>query len=156
LGERLVPKACFKVEDLLFDFDSSFVRPEIEAHLPRLAQLRTENKVGDVFPPMSIFGHGDPVGNDDYNKRLSGRRAQAIYAMLVRDAALWEALFSKPAGGDNWGRASIVTMLDALGHAVESEKHSEAVKLFQSEQGLVVDGVAGPKTRKALFRAYMD
>ena len=31
IGERLVPKACFKVEDLLFDFDSSFVRPEIGA-----------------------------------------------------------------------------------------------------------------------------
>ena len=35
LGERLVPKACFKVEDLLFDFDSSFVKAEIETHLPR-------------------------------------------------------------------------------------------------------------------------
>ena len=29
LGERLVPKGCFKIEDLLFDFDSSFVRPDI-------------------------------------------------------------------------------------------------------------------------------
>ena len=45
LGERLVPKACFKVEDLLFDFDSSFVRPDIASHLPRLAQLRKENTV---------------------------------------------------------------------------------------------------------------
>src|SRR5687767_3140290 len=73
IGERLVPKACFKIEDLLFDFDSSFVKPEIGLHLPRLAQLRTENTVGTLRPPLSIFGHADPVGDDDHNKKLSGR-----------------------------------------------------------------------------------
>ena len=65
LGERLVPKACFKVEDLLFDFGSSFIRPELKNHLPKLVQLRNDNKVGDVFPPLSVFGHADPVGDVD-------------------------------------------------------------------------------------------
>src|SRR5262245_48569900 len=78
LGERLVPKGCFKVEDLLFDFGSSFIRPEMAGHLPKLAQLRSENKVADpstggaLLPPLSIFGHADPVGDVDLNKVLSG------------------------------------------------------------------------------------
>jgi outer membrane protein OmpA-like peptidoglycan-associated protein len=156
LGERLIPKGCFRLEDVLFEFDSSFVRPDVKAAMPELRDLRERHKQGDVFPPLSIFGHGDPVGNEDYNKRLSGRRAQAIYGMLIRDEALWEDLFSHPAGGDDWGNPAVVTMLDALGHAAESGKQADSVRSFQSEQGLTVDGIAGPKTRKALFRAYMD
>ena len=30
---------------------------------------------------LSVFGHADPTGNDDYNKALSGRRAAAIRTM---------------------------------------------------------------------------
>src|SRR5262249_20131231 len=120
LGERLVPKGCFKVEDLLFDFDSSFIRPEIGTHMPKLVQLRNDNKVqdpstgADIFPPLSIFGHADPVGNDDFNKTLSGRRATAFYAMLVRDTDAWEKLFGNPVGGDDWGVRSIQTMLSTV------------------------------------------
>ena len=161
IGERLVPKACFKVEDLLFDFDSSFVRPEIGAHLPQLSQLRNDNKVQDLFPPLSIFGHADPVGNDDNNKKLSGRRATAIYAMLVRDVDLWEKLFTNPLGNDKWGTRSVQTMLSTVQDAIaiDGEVGDEtrgAIRKFQTAQGLSVDGSAGPNTRKALYRAYMD
>jgi hypothetical protein len=162
VGERLVPKGCFKVEDLLFDFDSSFVRPEIGAELPQLAKLRNDNKVGDLLPPLSIFGHADPVGDDDINKRLSGRRAIAMYAMLVRDVDLWEELFSNPAGNDNWGTRAVQTMLSTVQAPIAvdgkgGEETKQAVKSFQTAKGLTpVDGVAGVNTRKALFRAYMD
>ena len=161
IGERLVPKACFKVEDLLFDFDSSFVRPEIGAHLPQLSQLRNDNKVQDLFPPLSIFGHADPVGNDDNNKKLSGRRATAIYAMLVRDVDLWEKLFTNPLGNDKWGTRAVQTMLSTVQDAIaiDGEVGDEtrgAIRKFQTAQGLSVDGSAGPNTRKALYRAYMD
>ena len=167
IGERLVPKGCFKVEDLLFDFGSSFVRPEIAVHLPKLAQLRADNKVqdpatgADIFPPLSVFGHADPVGNDDFNKQLSGRRATAIYAMLVRDVDLWEQLFSNPFGDDNWGTRSVQTMLSTVQqpivvNGVVGDETRSAIRDFQTAKGLSIDGKAGPATRKVLFRAYMD
>jgi hypothetical protein len=167
IGERLVPKGCFKVEDVLFDFGSSFVRPEIGAHLPKLAQLRTDNKIqdpttgADIFPPLSVFGHADPVGPDDFNKQLSGRRATAIYAMLVRDTDLWERLFSNPLEHDNWGTRSVQTMLSTVQKPIEVNgvaggETREAIRTFQSSNGLGVDGIAGRQTRKVLFRAYMD
>jgi hypothetical protein len=166
LGERLVPKACFKVEDLLFDFASSFIRPDMKEHLPELARLRDEHKIqdlggGDIFPPLSIFGHADPVGTDDFNKVLSGRRATAFYAMLVRDTAMWETLFSSPVQDDKWGTRSIQTMLSTVQEPISvdgiaGDETSGAVRDFQSANGLKPDGDAGPLTRKALFEAYME
>ncbi len=167
LGERLVPKACFKVEDLLFDFASSFIRPDMKDHLPELAGLRNEHKIqdpgggGDIFPPLSIFGHADPVGTDDFNKVLSGRRATAFYAMLVRDTDMWETLFSSPVQDDKWGTRSIQTMLSTVQEPISidgiaGDETAGAVRDFQSANGLKADGDAGPVTRKALFKAYMD
>src|SRR5678816_102028 len=101
----LTPIACWSVGDVRFEFDSSFVKPEAEEEIAELHALREAHKrelatgsAGppvEAYPPLSIFGHGDPVGNDDYNKQLSGRRATAIYALLVRDVGLWEQLYSQ-------------------------------------------------------------
>jgi outer membrane protein OmpA-like peptidoglycan-associated protein len=83
---RLLPIACFRVDDVRFSFDSSFPatdptdpKKDIRAELEIFVQLQKD------FPesPLSIFGHADPVGNDDYNKQLSGRRSTVIYALLI-------------------------------------------------------------------------
>ena len=102
LRPKLVPLACWKVEDVRFEFDSSFPRPEIGQELPALGSLIDEHTVDGVKPPLSLFGHADPVGDEEYNKTLSGRRAKAVYALLTRDVEMWEKLYTQPTGGDNW------------------------------------------------------
>jgi outer membrane protein OmpA-like peptidoglycan-associated protein len=102
LRPRLVPLACWKVEDVRFEFDSSFPRPEIGQELPALGALIDQHTVDGVKPPVSLFGHADPVGDEEYNKKLSGRRAKAMYALLCRDVDKWEELYTQPLGGDNW------------------------------------------------------
>ena len=124
---RLIPIGCFSVEDASFKFDSSFVLPEFQTEINSFVDLREKNPEKIKGAPISIFGHADPSfqGNfelsapthqagDDYNKVLSGRRAIAIYALLVRDAAIWNNLFTDHFGGDVWGEDSIRTMLDAV------------------------------------------
>jgi outer membrane protein OmpA-like peptidoglycan-associated protein len=79
----IIPVACWRLEDVRFEFDSSFVVPEIEPELKILALLvkdhpPTSKSEGKPGFPLSVFGHADPTGNDDYNKQLSGRRATAI------------------------------------------------------------------------------
>ena len=106
---RLIPLACWRVDDLRFRFDSSVVLPGIQSEVKRLADMLQSERFKDC--PISIFGHADPVGNDDYNKVLSGRRAAAIFGLLVRDANLWERLFSNPSGGDVWGEDALAIML---------------------------------------------
>ena len=166
LGERLAPQGCFRLDDMRFEFDSSFVKPEVADEMPFLADLIEKHTMnaqqGRIKPPLSIFGHADPIGEDDYNKRLSGRRAAAVYAMLVRDVDMWEDLYSHSAGGDNWGVRSTQTILAALGYdtgpidGVAGEKTKNATRAFQTDNGLQVDGIAGPVTRKTLYLAYMD
>src|SRR5215472_10117286 len=65
----LIPIACVRVEDIRFAFDSSFVGPNIGPEMSSLASLRDSQKLDGpviVFPRASIFGHADPVGDDDY------------------------------------------------------------------------------------------
>jgi hypothetical protein len=121
---RLLPIACFRIDDVRFKFDSSFVLPGTQTEMTAFSELRkADPRVKGA--PISIFGHADPSfqGNfdpdsstaqsgDDYNKTLSGRRAIAIYAMLTRDASFWNTLFSSHLGADVWGEDSIRIMLE--------------------------------------------
>src|SRR6516162_8341827 len=54
---RLIPIACWRVDDIRFDFNSSFVKPDIAVEMNDLASLVR------VHPdcPLSVFGHADPV-----------------------------------------------------------------------------------------------
>jgi outer membrane protein OmpA-like peptidoglycan-associated protein len=123
---QLIPIACFRIDDMRFKFDSSFVLPETQSELTEFLALRKSDLRVDGAP-ISIFGHADPSfqGNfelgsstqqsgDDYNKVLSGRRAIAIYALLVRDPSFWNTLYSNHLGRDLWGEDSIRIILDSL------------------------------------------
>jgi peptidoglycan hydrolase-like protein with peptidoglycan-binding domain len=154
----LLPIACWKLEDLRFDFDSSFIKPEGREEFTALLELWKQHNRA----PLSIFGHADPTGKDDYNKKLSGRRALAVQAVLVRDVDRWASLYDQPLGGDDWGVRSVQHMLTALGFdpgIVDGKlgpKTKAAVQNFQTSQGLSADGNPGTATRKALFGEYMD
>jgi hypothetical protein len=148
LKAGIIPVACWRVDDFRFTFDSSVVKPEVAVELKHLAQLLEQHpppsktRPAPGFP-LSVFGHADPTGNDDYNKALSGRRATAMYALVTRRTDLWEQLFSKPFGNDKWGSAALQTMLDAVGPAPAS---TEVVAQHERDVG----------KRKQLFLAYMD
>jgi len=171
----LIPIACWRVDDIRFKFDSSFVNPEIKTELQ--PQLGLSSVLGSDLTslikehpnaPLSVFGHADPVGSDDYNKTLSGRRAQAIYAMLVRDTALWEQLFSSPFGNDKWGHDALQTMQDEVSSGTASagqEENQQSQDQAGDEPSIAstttqsgsVDSVADdPAARKELFEKYMD
>lgn len=170
----LAAVACWRVDDIRFLFDSSFVLASLREEMRLLAELIGAHSDTDPanpqvtrVPPLSIFGHADPVGDDEYNKALSGRRAAAIYGLVTRRAEVWEDLYSntgafaQPLPGDKWGTAAIQTMLSELGipvavDGIAGPQTQEAVREFQKKNNLSADGDAGPATRKKLFLAYMD
>jgi hypothetical protein len=146
--------ACWRLDDIRFDFNSCFVRPEAYPDFRLLAALLKDHPQS----VLSIFGHADPVGDEPYNKQLSGRRAVAVYAVLVRDVDKWESLYSV----DHWGNPQVLLMLDALGYSptdkdgLHTGKASDALKAFQSDNGLTAHGYINASVRKKLFKAYMD
>jgi outer membrane protein OmpA-like peptidoglycan-associated protein len=121
----IFPIACFKLENVRFDFDSSLLTPDVARETPSLKALidklsDTTSGTTPIRPPISIFGHTDPEGKDDYNKILGGRRAAVFYGLLSRRAEVWEDLYSDSehfAGvnsGDKWGLRSLQIMLNAV------------------------------------------
>lgn len=174
----LMSVACWRLDDAHFDFDSSFILPKAATDLRRLGELREDYHES----PMSIFGHADPVGSDTYNKKLSGNRARALFALLVRDFDAWEELFNE----HGWGLRStqiILMHLDELeeqkapppaantppaatkpedapfkgpADGKDTTTWRNAVRRFQKAQGLGVDGAAGKNTRAKLYELYMD
>jgi outer membrane protein OmpA-like peptidoglycan-associated protein len=65
---------------ILFDFDSSTLRPVAQGHLTELAASLREYDDSEVL----IVGHTDSVGAEDYNQRLSERRAESAGNFLTR------------------------------------------------------------------------
>jgi hypothetical protein len=146
--------ACWRLEDIKFDFDSSFVRPEADRDFRLLAYL-LKSHPNSV---LSIFGHADPVGNDGYNKQLSGRRALAVHSILTRDVKKWLYLHT----ADRWGNSQMILMLDALSYAPTNQDGlhtggaSEALKAFQSDNKVTPSGYSNPDTLTKLSSAYMN
>ncbi len=113
----LLPMACLNLGDVLFEFDSSIVLAAAGAILSRLPGLRRSkpNAKGDL-PLVSIFGHADPSGDDDYNKALAGRRAKAVFGLLTHNTGIWNELYATPFGGDDWSKKlALGSMAETLG-----------------------------------------
>jgi outer membrane protein OmpA-like peptidoglycan-associated protein len=70
--------------DVLFDFDNDRLRPTAKASLDRAAEVIKEKSKG----PIRITGYTDAKGNDNYNKKLSERRANAVRDYFVKEAGL--------------------------------------------------------------------
>lgn len=67
-------------EQVLFDFDQAVLRPEASATLDDLAEVIAFY----ADRPVSIRGHTDARGSDEYNQDLSQRRALAVRDDLVQ------------------------------------------------------------------------
>ncbi len=64
---------------ILFDFDSTRIRPDAERTLTDLVGVLR----GFSGRPIRIEGHTDSIASDAYNQRLSEQRAQAVRDWLV-------------------------------------------------------------------------
>jgi hypothetical protein len=161
LRHSLVTVACKDVPDAHFEFDSSFVGPASADAFKALS--RTVFRHPDC--PLAIWGHADPEGELDYNKWLSERRAEAVYAVLIRDTDTWERLFSsKPARGqaigDVWGDKAIRIMLETVGIPYDEtakDPLADAVKRYRESLGETnASGKHDAPLRKMLFLQYMQ
>lgn len=71
--------ATFK-GDVMFDFDSAAIKPGA------LSQLDSVARVLNQYPQTAIRveGHTDASGSEEYNQRLSERRAEAVKSALIQ------------------------------------------------------------------------
>ena len=69
---------------VLFDFDSDRIRPDAERTLKEVAEVMKAYSAR----PMRIEGHTDSVASDDYNQKLSERRAQSVQRWLAANGGV--------------------------------------------------------------------
>ena len=80
------PPAAPKVErtiildDVLFDFDKSTIKPQAAEILDRLVAFMNENPSSKV----SLSGHTDNIGTEAYNMGLSNRRWMSVKDYVVK------------------------------------------------------------------------
>jgi outer membrane protein OmpA-like peptidoglycan-associated protein len=70
--------------DVLFDFDKADIRPDANAVLAQAADVLRDHTTRRVV----IEGHTDAKGSEQYNQRLSERRAQAVKRWFQQRAGL--------------------------------------------------------------------
>jgi outer membrane protein OmpA-like peptidoglycan-associated protein len=68
------------VSDVLFDTASATLKPGARERLARVAGILASHP--DL--KIEVEGHTDSVGSDDYNQRLSERRAESVRSYLVQ------------------------------------------------------------------------
>ena len=81
--ERVTQKMGFKVVEkyalILFDYDSTEIKERNKMVLDRVIKRIQELPLAEV----TIVGHTDILGKADYNKKLSERRAKAVYDKVM-------------------------------------------------------------------------
>jgi len=91
------PEAGTKIislEGTHFDFDKSTLKPEAIPKLQEAVRIMSENPGIKV----NIEGHTDSMGSDEYNMRLSDRRAQAVESFMVTKGVAADRLTPKGYG----------------------------------------------------------
>ena len=71
-------------EDIHFDFDKSTLKPEAQTILKRNIQVLKDNPNAHV----RIAGYTSASGTEEYNQKLSERRAKAVEEYLINEGII--------------------------------------------------------------------
>jgi outer membrane protein OmpA-like peptidoglycan-associated protein len=153
-----------RLTGMFFDLNKCFLLPSAMHGIKAIKRQYDEHPDSELL----IVGHTDTSGKDAYNETLSLERAEAVAAYLHNDVEAWLKFFDPQKPKEKlWGNLEIQHMLTKLPerkkphfigkpNGILNSAHIKAVKSFQADNDLEVDGIAGPLTRKALVTAYMN
>lgn len=109
---------------ILFGFDSSDLRPQAQQNLTALA-----NSLDDIEEDavLMVVGHTDSTGSEDYNQRLSERRARAA-AEYLRQQGM------RPANLETLGLGESEPVASNDTEAGQAENRRVEVAIYASEE----------------------
>jgi len=144
-----LPVARARLKGMYFAHDKCFLLPGA------LEGMRGLKRIYDRFPESEVLivGHTDTTGEEDYNRNLSLLRARAVEAFLKDDVEAWYRHYDPgEPGAQRWGSTEDELMLATVQPDVDTV---DPTRTFQEREGLTVDGIIGPQTRRALIKRYM-
>ena len=69
------------IENIFYDYNKATLRPESKAALDSMVQVLNDNP----YITIEMGSHTDRVGSDDYNNKLSERRAKSVVDYLIEN-----------------------------------------------------------------------
>jgi outer membrane protein OmpA-like peptidoglycan-associated protein len=80
IESKLAEKQPVEIYGIYFAFNSAFIKPESEVVLKQISDIMHKNPAWK----LSVSGHTDNIGGDDFNQKLSQARAAAVKDALVK------------------------------------------------------------------------
>ncbi len=154
------PEVCrVRLIGMHFDTNKNFLLPSAMPGIRKLVELWKGYEKGEVL----LVGHTDTTGDSTVNDPLSVRRAKSVAAYLQDNVDEWlEQFASSTPSKQRWGIRETLLMITALPSAPQNDAVEDSIRWFQNafkgEHDLgnnPVDGISGPKTRKAVITEYM-
>jgi outer membrane protein OmpA-like peptidoglycan-associated protein len=81
-------------KSIRFDFDKAEIKPQYRDILNRIAGVLMTLKQYSIY----VYGYTDDIGTQDYNLKLSGRRAQAVRDSLIQAGIMPDVITTKGFG----------------------------------------------------------
>ena len=81
-------------KSIRFDFDKAEIKPQYRDNLNRIAGILMTLKQYSIY----VYGYTDDIGTQDYNLKLSARRAQAVRSSLINAGIKPDAITAKGFG----------------------------------------------------------
>ncbi len=78
-GAKVDNRGCWVLEGVEFTTDKAVIRPQYEEELEAVVDVLLQNP----HVKVQIQGHTDSVGDANYNRQLSDRRARAVMEWLI-------------------------------------------------------------------------
>lgn len=77
--KRIEIGKAIKLDNIYYDLDKAFIRPDAAIELDKLVKILKENPTIEI----ELGSHTDSRGSDSYNKNLSQRRADSAVAYII-------------------------------------------------------------------------
>lgn len=160
-----LPPKVFRVRliGFMFENDKTFLLPSAMKGIRGLVDYYAKHP--DI--ELVVTGHTDRLGGEVYNVALSGERARSVAHYLKDEVDPWLRCYQGSPHSKIWGTREDQHMLTAIDdgagepyyagevHGQLDPPTQDAVRRYQQDRGLAVDGFPGPETRRALVTDYM-
>jgi outer membrane protein OmpA-like peptidoglycan-associated protein len=128
--KRIVLQESFKIENIYYDLDKWFIRPEAAKELDKLVTILKDNPQIIV----ELGSHTDSRASDAYNLTLSQRRAESAVAYIIK-----KGVSSKRISAKGYGETKLTNDC-ANGVACSEEQHQANRRTEVKITGLLADG----------------
>lgn len=122
---------------VLFDFDRATLRPDGRTALDDVASRTRGVSVETVI----VTGHADRIGGDEYNRRLSTRRAESVRAYLVS-----KGLQSGRVYAEGKGETQPVTAGKCGNMGPENRRNAKLIACLQPDRRVEIE-ILGTRTQ---------